>query len=139
MPRIRILKHSVEAEKKELFCLIGEYFASALVHKELGEAMVSDEKYTWFVAMNSDSVQGFAAVKVMKSGSEFSYWWVLPEHRKNGVSVDLFAAAMDYLEALEVSKIEATVSEARLETFKKAGFEKVSQRGRWIRVRKGPH
>lgn len=132
MPEIKTIKHS-----KELFCLIGEYFASAAIRKIFDEPMTSDESYTWFLAIDGDTVQGFAAVRITpKSVGELNYCYVLPEYRGNGIATNLLNHRIEFLKSLGINTAESIIVDARLETFTGLGFEKVGSRGRYIRIRK---
>lgn len=135
---MKILRHSNNTERKELFCLIGEYFASAEIRKEFGEPMTSDDQYTWFIAVDGDTVQGFAAVKVAYAVGELNYCWVLPKYRGQGIGTRLLQARLEYLESL-VDKIESTIIPNRLGSFERLGFKKVKVIGRWIRIAKWLH
>lgn len=132
MPEIKIIKHS-----KELFCLIGEYFASATIRKIFGEPMTSDEGYTWFLAMDGDTVQGFAAVRITpKNTGELNYCYVLPEYRGSGIATSLLNRRIAFLKENSIKTAESIIVDSRLETFTKYGFEKIGNRGRYIKIRK---
>lgn len=131
MPEIKRVNHS-----RELFCLIGEYFASAELRKEFGEPMTSDKSYTWFLALEEETVQGFSAVRVGSKKGELNYCYVLPEYRGRGVATKLLESRIEYLRSIGVEIIETIIVPGRLGAFEKHGFKEISRRGQYIKMRK---
>lgn len=81
-------------EDEGFWGLMGRYFASAKVKRELGVAMSSDETYSWFVAFKDGDLAGFCAMSPEKHGSRLRHVYVLPEHRSNGIATQLVGVAI---------------------------------------------
>lgn len=114
--------------------LMGRFFADRCVRRELGMAMSSDESYTWFVAIDGDTVLGFCAAVATRAGIEFKHRWVLPSHRGQGIGRALFEARLDFagdrpIKAVAVPSVQAL--------FERHGFTKVRQQGRYPVMKRG--
>lgn len=109
--------------------LMGPFFASALVKRELGVAMSSDESYTWFLAIAHGEVQGFCAVTNEKKGSRLRHVYVVPEHRHNGVATQVIGVAI----TSSPKPIVVTVKGSEVGFYKKFGFTLTDKkRGQYV-------
>jgi GNAT superfamily N-acetyltransferase len=114
--------------------MMGRFFADRHIRKELGMAMSSDERYTWFVAVNGATVLGFCAAVFTPAGVEFKHRWVLPSHRGQGIGYALFEARLEFardrpIKAVAVPSVQAL--------FERHGFVKVRQQGRYPVMKRG--
>jgi hypothetical protein len=117
--------------------LMGPFFASAKVKRDLGVAMSSDESYTWLLALTRGEVVGFCAIVFIKSGSfpfrgegsDFRYFYALPEAPdKNKISKKLMT------EALKLTKgrnLKAVILPEEKPFWESYGFSEVFCRGRY--------
>ena len=108
--------------------LMGRFFADRYVRKELGMAMSSDERYTWFIAIDGATVLGFCAAVATPAGIEFKHRWVLPSHRGQGIGRALFKARLNFAGD---RPIKAIVVPSVQSLFERHGFIKVRQQGRY--------
>ena len=114
--------------------LMGRFFADRGIRKELGMAMSSDERYTWFIAVEDSAVLGFCAAVDMHAGVEFKHRWVLPSRRDQGIGRALFEARLNFagdrpVKAIVVPSVQAL--------FERHGFVKVRQQGRYPVMKRG--
>lgn len=94
MARPRIKVEAFNQEDEGFWDLMGQYFASAKVKRDLGIAMSSDESYQWFLAFSGDRLAGFCAMTPEKVGSRLRHVYVLEEFRSNGVATQLIGVAI---------------------------------------------
>lgn len=108
--------------------LMGRFFADRCIRKELGMAMSSDERYTWFVAIEGETVLGFCAAVNTPAGVEFKHRWVQPSRRGQGIGRALFDARLEFAKD---RPIKAIVVPSVQSLFERRGFVKVRQQGRY--------
>lgn len=128
-----ILRHAAPSEKRQLFTLIGEYFASASLRREFGRPMTSDDGYIWFLAMDGETVAAFAALHVRKSGSaELCHAYTLPEYRRQGLNAELVRRRLEWADSTsQVSSVFTIMKPERLPKYAPLGFTEHGQRGRY--------
>jgi predicted N-acetyltransferase YhbS len=114
--------------------LMGRFFADRGIRKELGTAMSSDERYTWFIAVEGGMVLGFCAAVSTPAGVEFKHRWVLPSRRGQGIGRTLFNARLDFVGDRPVKAIVVPSVQA---LFERHGFVKVRQQGRYPVMKRG--
>lgn len=116
---------------KGFWSLMGPMFASALVKRELGISMSSDETYTWFLALDGRQLIGFCAVTPEKSGSRLRHVYVLPEFRDSGVATQLVEAAI----AASEKPLHLSVRKDEADFYEKFGFASTGKaRGQYVEM-----
>ena len=118
---------------RDLWCLLGPFFASPEVRRELGLPLTSEEGYVWWAALDGEEVIGFAALKVGRRAVEFRHAYVLSQYRGRGIYGRLFAARLAYGRELR-RPLVATVNDHSLPVFLAHGFAVASRRGKYHRV-----
>ena len=115
----------------DFWSMMGPFFASAKVRRELGGAMSSDENYTWWVAIDDNSqVAGFVAVEIKDNKAVFHHGYVAPDHRDNQVYRSLFLERLKYTKD-RVIKIKVTVAQSNVDIFLENGFVETKRNGQY--------
>lgn len=130
-PKVQIKQFN--QEQPGFWDLMGRYFASAQVQKDLGIPMVSDETHTWFVAVQGDQVLGFAALVPSKKAAQIRRDYVLPEYRDSDLHRQLLAAAI----ASDMAKgrpILGSANPTQVATYKSLGFVEDATVGQYKRM-----
>lgn len=113
--------------------VMGPNFASAKVQRDLGVPMTSDEATTWFVAMDGETVAGFAAVRLTKSGvAELKHAYVFEPYRQQGVYAQLLDARLRFARQVGATSCRATVAPAIQQHYADAGFTETRRQGRYV-------
>lgn len=129
---ILTLHHADEAERRKLFCLIGEFFASPAIRREFGRPMSSTPEYTWLVAMDGEAVAAFAAVRVRRNGkAELCHSYTVPAYRRQGFNGWSIQRRCELAAEQGATEIHTIISPARASKYEALGFRFHSQRGRW--------
>ena len=115
--------------------MMGPFFASRAIRKELGAAMSSDENYTWFVARRGEDVAGFLALDASGGRATLRHVYTVPGHRGHGIVREL----LDLCEAHafgDASLEYLTVVTNNAEMFEKRGYMHTGRRGRYAVMRR---
>lgn len=128
-PAITVQKYSQTDEG--FWKLMGPMFASALIKRELGVAMSSDETYSWFLAFTGHQFAGFCALTPEKQGSRLRHVYALPDFRSNGVATQLIGSAI----AASPKPIVLTVKGSEAGFYKRFGFQETNKkRGQYVEM-----
>lgn len=111
--------------------LMGSYFASRSVRRELGIPMSSDENHVWFIAMGPESVAGFAAIETQKRGCFLRHVYVKADHREKGLMKKLVQEAVKYAKSISVSAIHVTVAAKLVDFYTENGWSESNTRGQY--------
>lgn len=130
-----VLSHGNPEQKRRLFCLIGEYFASASIRREFERPMSSDEAYTWIVALDGDTVAAFSAIKIAKNGNaELVHAYTFPAYRCQGINRHMGEMRIELAKQLGAKSVHTTIDPARLAKY--SGFAPDIQKGKWLVIKK---
>lgn len=130
-----ILRHKEKEERKKLFSLIGEYFASASIRREFGRPMSSDDTYTWIITLDGVTVAAFAALRVARNGhAELCHAYTFPMYRCQGINRRLTEMRLDLAQGLGVKAIYTTINPDRFPKY--PGFVPHRRKGRWLSIEK---
>lgn len=127
MARTKIKVEQFNQEDEGFWELMGRYFASAKVKRDLGIAMNSDETYQWFLAFIGDRLAGFCALSPAKTGTDLKHLYVV---EGEGVETQLLGCAI----AAASKPLRATVREDEFALYEKQGFKVVKRRGQYIQI-----
>lgn len=127
------LRHSEIGERRKLFGLIGEYFASPSIRREFGRPMSSTDEYVWFLALADETVAAFAALHVRKNGSaELCHAYTLPEYRRQGLNAELVRLRLAWADNdSSVRTVFTVMKPERLPKYAALGFVEHGQRGKY--------
>lgn len=118
-----------EDRPDRFWLLMGPYFASAAVRKEL-PYLVDKPGDVWFVWVEDDRVHGFLAVTTGGKQMEIHGVYVHPDRRGNGLGKMLAARALKWLIAKGNSgTVRVTANAASAQIWRDIGFVVVSRRG----------
>jgi hypothetical protein len=122
-------------EDEDFWRLMGRYFASAKIKRDLGISMSSDESYVWFLALDKGSVVGFCAIVPSKSCCELKHDYVFSD-RGGATHQKVVSEALKYaIKTKSLDKpIKSTVRFSELSFYETLGFLKVSDKGQYVVV-----
>ncbi len=115
--------------------LMGPFFASREVRKNLGIPMSSDEQHTWLVAVHQEAVVGFTAVEQQKNGCMLRHVYVVPESRHKGLMTKLVQHSVKFVKTSGYGSIRVTVPGELLDFYANSGWEETSTRGQYHNLR----
>lgn len=128
---------NIYGKTKELYSKIAPFAMDRRVVRELdGYPILADDNMAWFIAMDENKVIGFSAVKNHKDFSEFTYFYVIPEYRQQGVLKLLFNECMKYAKRNKIKIVKADCTDVCLKVFKKAKFKVIRKFQNWTKVEK---
>jgi GNAT superfamily N-acetyltransferase len=121
-------------EDADFYCLMGRFFGSRAIARELGMPLYDDEHRIWFLCLNA-SGQPVACCslehKPESLAAQFKSAWVAPEERGQGLYDWLFASRLRLAEQLGVHKITSVTTEKSQHTHERYGFRHVGMRGKY--------
>ena len=98
----------------DFYSLMGFFFGSRQVAKEVGIHIYDDADKRWFVSMEDGQIIGFASVR----GRLVSDCYVVPSKRKQGV----FRCILTFIEISTQGQLSANCTNASRKAFANAGF-----------------
>lgn len=129
----RVFTHADKVQRRELFGLIGEYFASDEIRKEFTRAMSSDDSYTWIVALDGDIVAAFGALRINGTKAELRHDWTMPSYRMQGINRRMVDMRIDLAKQAGAKKIVTTIAPERAAKYPPE-FKSVRRNGRWLTI-----
>jgi hypothetical protein len=108
-----VFVEKIDRNKFDFYLLLGPYFGSRKVAKEVGIHTYDDYEKVWFVAFDQGLI-GFASLKK----NVVSDCYVLPECRNQGV----FSVILSSLLLLSNGNLKATCTQSSKKAFANAGF-----------------
>jgi len=132
-----IIIKSYSHGENDFWQLMGKYFASYQISKEMGNNIFSDSRYKWWLAIEKDVVVGFCAAIINNNGTAaLCHGYVIPEYRNMGIYKSLFNKRLEYILSIDSIKIiNATVTDISVKPFVKHGFRQIGIRGKYKKVR----
>ncbi|MNQ24553.1 hypothetical protein D3C85_377490 [compost metagenome] len=123
-PQIRIMSNV----HPDFYRIMGKWFGSRQAQKEIGYPIFDDADKDWYLAFDSGALVGFASLQ----GSVISDCYVLPQHRRRWVLMELLARIMIDADL----PARASCTSMSLGAFLKLGFVEVSKSKNYTRVMK---
>jgi len=80
-----------EYQDNKFYAMMGRYFASLDIAKELERQLYNKDNSVWYVSTYRDKVLGFAAVFDSKNHYFLDNLYVLPDHRGASVASEIVA------------------------------------------------
>lgn len=109
-----VFMEEISRFRPDFYNLMGCFFGSRQVAKEVGINIYDDSDKRWFVAFENGEVIGFASLR----GRLVSDCYVVPSRRKSGV----FRGLLTALEIFTVGPLAANCTKASRKAFENAGF-----------------
>ena len=109
-----IFMEEVSRTRNDFYSLMGPFFGSREVAKEVGINIYDDSDKRWFMAFEEDQIIGFASLK----GRLVSDCYVLKNKRNQGV----FRGILTMLEISTKGPLSANCTNASKKAFANAGF-----------------
>lgn len=127
---IRIFKSEYQDDK--FYALMGRYFASLTIAKELEQQVYNKDNTAWALRMHRNEVLGF--VSVFDNGKYYfvDNLYVLPEARSRGIADELIAEIIDLYTDKPIRCI--VCNPYALAIFKRYGFVEVGQNGKYKKL-----
>ena len=127
---------SSDNQGKEFYGIMGPYFASCEIAKELERQVYNKPNTDWFVCTSLDIVQGFASVH-----KERNYWYidnlyVLPQYRNEGIATDIISNIVYEYGGTKLPLKCIAVNPYAMAIFKKFGFKEVGKVGKYTKLEK---
>lgn len=117
---------SLSREDSEFYILLGPYFGSRLVAKEVGINIYDDVDKKWFCAFDDEKLIGFASLR----GRTVSDCYVVKSRRRLGI----FSEILSSLVQSSSAELLATCTKASIGVFLSIGFEEKSQTKNFTKV-----
>lgn len=136
--KLKIIRTSSAEDRAEFYRLLGPFFCSAEVRRELGTPITSDDSYAWFVALDGEAVAGWTSLhwsadrKTARLGDSY----VCPPYRRRKLYTALFEAREKEAEVSGVTSVHGVANECSLPVFERHGFRVVKYRGKYPYVAK---
>lgn len=109
-----VFMEEISRLRPDFYSLMGWFFGSRQVAKEVGINIYDDADKRWFVAFEDDKVIGFASLR----GRLVSDCYVVPSKRISGI----FRGILTMLEISTAGPLAANCTKASLKSFENAGF-----------------
>lgn len=109
-----VFMEEISRLRPDFYSLMGQFFGSRQVAKEVGINIYDDADKRWFVAFEDGRLIGFASVR----GRLVSDCYVVPSKRKVGI----FRGILTMLEIATVGTLAANCTKASRKAFENAGF-----------------
>lgn len=124
---IRIFKS--ENQQEGFYAMMGQYFASLDIAKELERQLYNKPNTTWIISTYKTTVCGFASVCDCGNNYYLDNLYVIPEYRSNRLASEIVEEICEMFNDKPIKCIAANPYSIRI--FEKNGFEKVGNNGKW--------
>lgn len=127
---VKVLEHG--SDTKQLFGLIGEFFASPSFRKLFGRPMASVRGDIWLVWVVDGQVLGFAALR-LKPGKkgELCHAWTAESCRGKGFNTWSIARRVELARDHGLKTVQTIIKPERAARYEALGFQSVIQRGQY--------
>lgn len=131
-----IIIYEQEQQKKSFYSIMGYYFASLDIKRELESQLYNKDNSTWFLAYEGVELVGFCSIFEEKNKIYFDNFYIIDDFRNKGYGSLLFDAMIKYCREKYTKKIEAIASnEKAVGLFEKYNFECAGNRGKYTKYR----
>ncbi len=123
-------------QDKEFYYILGWFFGSRQIARELGMPIYDDENRVWVVTMFAGDPVSCGSIEIKGHKAAIKSAWVKPEHRGKGIYTRMLSERLRVAQDASVKVITATATEASRKALLKHGFEHVGMRGKYYLMRK---
>lgn len=122
----------------QFYNLMGWFFGSRLVAKDLGMPIWDDENREWIVVTVGKKPIACSSIEFFKSGKKAAMksGWVHPDWRGKGIYNRMFEERMQIAFDRRIEVLTATITEKSRNTHIRHGFRKIGSRGRYEIMKK---
>ena len=125
---IRIYRE--QEQNKDFYALMGRFFASKEIAKEMDQQIYNTAGTDWYIATHRGQVQGFASVTKRNKYGFLDNLWIVPEWRGHGIGTELVETVLD--DNPDVIRCIACNPYA-IRILEKYGFDEVGKNGKYKR------
>ena len=126
-----------ERGDSDFYSVMGWFFGSRQIARELGMPIYDDDNRTWIVVMFSTADPiACSSIEIKGDRAAIKSAWVKPEHRGKGIYNKMLAERLKIAESAGIKVITATATEFSKNALIKHGFENIGMRGRYYLMRK---
>lgn len=124
--------------QKDFYTLMGWFFGSRQVAKDLGMPIWDDPNREWVVAIANGKPIACASIEFLKTHGKavMKSSWVHPDWRGQGIYNRLFEERLKIAQEYGVKVLTATVTEKSYNTHIRHGFKEIGRRGKYRIMRK---
>ncbi|MDR0753886.1 MAG: GNAT family N-acetyltransferase [Prevotellaceae bacterium] len=121
---------------KRLYELVAPYAMNRKVIAEFdGYPILTGENYCWFIIFDDDgNLSGFSAIRQTQTDVEFTFDYVIPEYRKNGIHKKLISERIKWCKKNGITHIKADCTNECLPHYLKSKFKIVKEFSKWHKV-----
>lgn len=127
-------------DQPDFYNLMGPFFGSRQVAKDLGMPIWNDPGREWVVAIDVDENRpiGCASIEFLKTQGKASLksGWVHPDWRGQGIYNRMFEERLAIARERGIKVLTATVTDKSYKTHIRHGFREIGRRGRYRIMRK---
>ena len=138
--KYQICQDSSAESGHQFYALMGRFFASASIRRELGGPMSDDANHVWLMAYEKggEEIVAFSGVRFNadRTVATFTETWVAPEHRNNGLFDRLFTLKYDLCAASGARVVKGMANAASAAAFERHGWQATAVRGSWTHYEK---
>lgn len=134
---VRVIAHEGELviiqtcqEDPFFFLDMGPYLVSRSVRRELEIAISSTPDYLWYLVYDEQKVIAFAALEVAEP-IIFRHAYVSPDYREQGLYQKLLDVRLVEAVQFNAQVVRVIAAPATAKMFERAGFELVTERGKF--------
>lgn len=117
---------NLSRDDKDFYRLMGPFFGSRTVAKEIGIHIYDDESKEWFAAFIGPAMIGFASL----NGSVISDCYVKPDYRRSGY----FRKILQRIMLVPGVRFRASCTAASVNCFISEGFHSISYSRNFVKV-----
>lgn len=127
----------VKGISKEFYQFIAPFAMDKKVISEFdGYPIYTSSSHLWWIAIENKKVVGFCGLAQEKKSTLFTFDYVIPEKRRNGIYKKLFKERFSWCEKNGVRHIKGDFSGCIVDYIEKQGFKKIKSFVKWHRMEK---
>lgn len=124
-------------EQKDFYNLMGPFFGSRQVAKDLGMPIWNDPDREWVVAVVDGNPIACSSIEFLKPGKvAMKSGWVHPDYRGKSIYNQMFVERLKIAAEHGMKVLTATVTDKSYHTHIRYGFVEIGQRGRYRIMKK---
>ena len=125
-------------QDRQFYALMGEYFASLDIAKEMERQIYNKSNSVWVVLQDGGgNVMGFASVFDNNTHYFIDNVYVLPPFRGFKLATKLIKIILTYFPILKEKPLKAIANNPKMiHLFNKYGFKEVGNNGKWKKFKK---